>query len=156
MADEKILGKYLKNMKGKWLLLLLAAVAVALLLLGGQGSKETNATTTTEENEAYRHALEAQLADLCEKVAGVSDVSLMLTLEGGERAVYAQDSTQNGAQDYVTVSGEGLLLYREYPTVRGVAVVCRGGDNTAARAELTALLSALLDVGSNRIYITGR
>ena len=143
-------------MKGKWLLLLLAAVAVGLLLLGGQGEGEARADGGTQENEAYRHALEEELASLCEKVAGVSDVALVLTLEGGERAVYAQDSSQNGAQDYVTVSGNGLLLYREYPAVRGVAVVCRGGDNSAVRAELTALLSALLNVGSNRIYITGR
>ena len=120
MTDEKLLGKYLKNMKGKWMLLLLAAVAVTLLLFGGQGKEKTDAATTAEANEAYRHALEEQLADLCEKVAGVSDVSLMLTLEGGERAVYAQDSTQNGAQDYVTVSGEGLLLYREYPVVTAI------------------------------------
>lgn len=157
MADEKLLTKYLKNLKGKGFLLILAALGVILLLFGGGVGKTGESAalpSISEETEAYRASLETELTALCEKVAGVGKVTLMLTLDGSERAVYAQDSKQNGTQDYVISSGEGLLLYKQYPAVSGVAVVCTGGGNPTVQRELTAMLSALLGIGTNRISVT--
>lgn len=156
MADEKMFTKYLKNLKGKGFLLILGVLGVLLLVFGGgiEGSDKSTLPDIGEQTEAYRASLEQELASLCEQVAGVGEVTLMLTLEGSEKAVYAQDSKQNGTVDYVISSGQGLLLYREYPAVTGVAVVCTGGGDPAVQRELTDLLSALLGIGTNRIAIT--
>ncbi|MBQ8173830.1 MAG: hypothetical protein IJ009_00335 [Clostridia bacterium] len=145
-----------KELFKKPLVLILAAAGVVLLLLGSgtTPSSSTEKTTLTAETENYRRALESELITLCEKVTGAGKVSLLLTLDGSEEAVYAKDERQNGGSDYVVSSGEGLLLYHKHPTVLGVAVVCTGGGDPSVRAELTALLSAALGVGSNRIYIT--
>ena len=155
MADEKMLTKYLKNLKGKGMLLLLGTLGVLLLIFGGgmESGNKSALPDIGEQTEAYRASLEKELTALCEQVAGVGEVTLMLTLEGSEKAVYAQDSNQNGTIDYVVSSGEGLLLYREYPAVTGVAVVCAGGGDPAVQRELTDLLAALLGIGTNRISV---
>ena len=137
--------------------MLLAAAGVLLLLLGGgMGSGKSTKTESdlAAATEQYREALEGELTALCEKVVGAGKVSVLLTLDGSEEAVYAKDERQNGASDYVVSAGEGLLLYRKHPATLGVAVVCTGGTDPTVRAELTALLSAALGIGSNRIYIT--
>ena len=156
MADEKMFTKYIKNLKGKGLLLLLAALGILLLVFGGgiESSDKSTLPDIGEQTEAYRASLEKELTALCERVTGVGEVRLMLTLGGSEKAVYAQDSNQNGTSDYVVSGGEGLLLYREYPAVTGVAVVCTGGADPTVQRELTDLLSALLGIGINRIAIT--
>lgn len=157
MAENKLLSKYLKGLKGKEMLLLLLAAGILLLFLGGNQGEVANthddAADVAARTEAYRVAMEEELTVLCSRVEGVGALELLLTLEGSEQAVYATDTGQNGRVDYVINGGEGLLLYREYPRVRGVAVVCEGGNDPAVRAQLTALLSALLDIGSNRISI---
>ena len=157
MADEKNLSPIWKNLLKKPLILLLAAAGVFLLLLGNattDTSKKTAESSLVAETEAYRKALESDLVALCEQVSGAGKVSLLLTLDGSEEAVYAKDERQNGATDYVVSSGEGLLLYRKHPAVLGVAVVCTGGADPSVRGELTALLSAVLGIGSNRIHIS--
>ena len=42
------------------------------------------------------------------------------------------------------------------PTICGVAVVCEGGGDVGVQARITSLLSALLDVPSNRICVEQR
>ncbi len=155
MADEKVFTKYLKNLKGKGLLLILAALGILLLVFGGMDTTgQKTLPDVGEQTEAYRATLEKELTALCKQVEGVGEVRLMVTLSGSEKAVYAQDSKQNGTTDYVVSSGEGLLLYREYPAVLGVAVVCTGGGSPTVERELTDLLTALLGIGANRISIS--
>lgn len=158
MADERTLPKYLKALRGKWVLLLLAAAGILLLLLGsGQSNPTTKTVSVADEAariERYRVALEEELVSLCGQVQGAGRVHLVLTLEGGEQSVYATDSSKDGRIDYVLSGGGGLLLYRKSPAVLGVGVVCEGGADPAVCRELTSLLSATLGIGTNRIYIS--
>ena len=138
-----------KNMKGKWTLVLLGILGLLLLLLGGTSAKEeTGAVTDTED---YRLALTEEVTALCREVRGVGEVCVLLTLEAGESALWAEN--EGG---YVTAGGEGLLIERRPPRVAGVAVVCAGGENAAVREELTELLSAALGIGRHRIRITAK
>lgn len=158
MADENMWQRYVMALRGKWVLLLLAVGGILLLLIGGgQGDhavQEDSGQAAAARAEAYRAALTEELIDLCSEVAGAGRVRLVLTLAGGEESVFAADSTADGRMDYVLSGGEGLLLYRKNPTVLGVGVVCEGGRDPAVCRELTALLSATLGIGSNRIYIS--
>ncbi len=149
MADKGLIGKYLKNLKGKWLFLLLALLGVLLLLFGGAAGTERGSENAgdTARADAYRASLEKDLTALCSRVSGVGKLSLMLTLESGETAVYGE------AGESTLSRGQEKLLTHEYPRVRGVAVVCEGGNDPAVRQELTALLCAALGIGSHRVYI---
>ena len=139
----------LKNMKGKWTLVLLGVLGLLLLLLGGtpSGSERSEAV----DSEDYRRTLAAEVTALCREVRGVGEVSVLLTLEAGESALWAEN--ENG---YVTAGGEGLLIESRPPRVAGVAVVCTGGGDAAVREELCELLSAALGIGRLRVRISAK
>lgn len=155
MPDDKKKSPLARELFKKPLVLVLAVAGVLLLLLGSSSfsAEPTETADLFADTESYRKALEEELTALCEKVRGAGKVHLLLTLDGTEEAVYAKDERQNGGTDYVVSGGDGLLLYRKHPAVLGVALACTGGGDPTVRAELTALLSAALNIGSNRIYI---
>ena len=141
---------YLAQMKGKGLFIALLLLGVFLLVLGSLGGGgEEDATVQKgsdayfEEAEQYRVELEARLTALCESVSGVSDVIVFVTLDTGEEAVYG------GNRD-------SEIVAHKMPSVRGVAVVCRGGAEIHTRATLITLLSSTLGIGSHRISVSGR
>ena len=156
MKDEGVLAKCRKLLCGKWAFVLLAAAGLLLLLLGSGQSATAQQTgqDIAARSEEYRLMLTEELTALCGRVRGVGSIKLVITLVGGEEAIYATDSSEEGRTDYVLSGGEGLLLYRKNPTVLGVGVVCAGGDDPTVRAELSALLSATLGIGCNRIHIS--
>jgi stage III sporulation protein AG len=139
-----------------------------LLFLGNRAGKDTPDTapnappeTSAHSAEAYRAALESRAKTLCAQVAGVGDVDVLITLSGGYEYVYATDTrTAAGGvtASYVTVgSGSGespIFITEKPPAIVGVGVVCTGGGDPAVRQEITALLSAALGIGSNKIYVT--
>jgi hypothetical protein len=99
---------------------------------------------------------------ICADVAGVGEVDVVVTLEGGFSYVYATDKKTNvGGESltYVTVGSgdrESLVyLSEKAPAILGIGVVCTGGMDPTVRREVTSLLSAAFGVGSNKIYVTG-
>ena len=83
-----------------------------------------------------------------------------LTLENDREYVYAQNSTTEGSTlEYVILSRsneeEAVLLTEICPRVRGVAVVCTGGDSSAVKQTIVSLLSASLGISSHRIHVAG-
>ncbi|MBQ8400343.1 MAG: stage III sporulation protein AG, partial [Clostridia bacterium] len=112
----------------------------------------------------YTEMLEERITSLCTSVSGVQEATVLLTLESGSEYVYAQNTTTgsdtSGAWDYVIIQqGEGeeaVMVTEIYPKVRGVAVVCTGGDSAIVRQTITELLSASLGISTNRIRVAGR
>lgn len=116
----------------------------------------------------YNENLEQEVERLISEVDGAGKVSVMLTYESDEEKIYAKDTereiqgdneTQSSDRHIIVDSSEGetgLIVKRIYPEIRGVAVVCTGADNPVVRSEISALVSALFDIGSNRISIARR
>ena len=146
-----------------WILLLGAIIGVALLFLGNREatpSADAQAPVydlSRDEVIIYQSYLEERVKALCSSVDGVGNVSVIVTLEGGFSSEYAVEY-KDGNEEYVIVgsgsSQSGLFLTRSIPKISGVGVVCHGGTNPKIQKELTALLSAALDLPSNRIYVT--
>lgn len=105
----------LREKKSLWLIAAALVLGVCLMLFGGMETFGEGGTAS----------LEARVEELCERVNGVSDVSVMITF---------------------TADGE---------TVRGAAVVCTGGDDAAIRLTLTELLCALFGVPSSNVSVVG-
>lgn len=160
MGNENRLQSWKNLLAGKRWLLLLLALAILLLLFGGSVGKERDQNESdaeiTERTEAYRRELEERLASLCAEVEGAGRISVMITLDGTARAVYATDTRGDGKSDYVLSGGKGLLLSHAYPDVVGVAIVCDGGGNALVTDKLTRLSAAALGIGTNRIYVSTR
>ena len=146
---------YLSQLKGKWGLLVFGILGIVLLLYGGRSNEKTvNVVGENyfEDAEVYRASLESRLEELCASVSGVSSPDVFITLDSGEVSEYAA----NGSGQYVVSGGDGLLVSRKMPRICGVAVVCVGGERTEIKRELTELISAALNIGSNRIHVSGK
>lgn len=168
--NKSIFVKQLLKDKKILIVAAIAVVAILLLLWGGKdntaktpGTAESDATVQLEE---YREQLCRDIAKLCEKVGGVSDVTVAVSLECGFEYVYAtdhkSDSSAYGDQiqiKYITVgngsSESAVYITEKLPRIGGIGVVCRGGSNPDTVKRLTSLLSAAYNIGSNKIYVTG-
>ncbi len=160
MSDGGILS-FISRSPKKLLVVGLAAAGVILLVLGAVQGKDDSPQKSDQDVTGaldYANSLEERIVKLCEEVAGVSDVSVLLTLDGGTEHIYAENSTGSG-ESYVIISVNGeqkTVLVRDiYSSVRGIAVVCRGGDDIAVRRTLTELLSCALGVPISKISVAG-
>ncbi len=153
MKLDNLILKYVKNLKGKWAICLLAVAGVLLLLLGsGRVSGEGNDSPTTQylqESERYRLELEEKITQICQRVSGDENPTVMITLESGEEYVYAKRSDGS----YIISSGKGVLLCRMTPKVCGVAIVCKNGDEPTVKNSITSLVCSLLGIGTNRVCV---
>ena len=153
--------------------LLVPAPRVALLLwpespsasLGG--SAQESAQTAGAE-EALRE-MESAMEDILEKIQGVGQVDVMLTLQSGGELVLAEDSSlrysgsTHSPDDYdrssqtVTVSGDSgqdVVVTQEIcPQYRGALVVCEGGGSDGVRLQVVEAVSALTGLGADRIAV---
>jgi stage III sporulation protein AG len=165
---------------GKWQALVLAAGLLGILLLclsALPGKTQTAAaggagTEIRVDLTAYEQQLERRLCETIAAVAGAGETRVMLTLDSGSEPNYAtqgktdQKNSVSGQtleeslsdeKQYVTIgtgAGEhGLVLKMLEPQVRGVAVVCQGGDDLVVQQSIIAMVTAVLGVGANKVSV---
>lgn len=154
---------------GRGIILLLAlggALGILLLILGSAGGETTDGTAkeaallSAQDPEAYARTLEHRIEELCADVTGAGRVRVTVTLKGGYRAVYATDakSSSAGVQSSTVLVGSGaseeaILISYENPEISGVGIVCEGGASDAVRQHIISLVSATLNIGTNKIYV---
>ena len=162
MIEKKIKGKLLP-------VILAAAVGVFLLVWGSGGSSDgsrgANADTQREmssyDEAHYEEELVRKIEEICKEVRGAGRVKVAITLDGSFKAIYAQNVADGGSvrREYLLVgsgsSAKALLLGYSPPEILGVAIVCDGGSNDVVRAEMISLVSSLLDIPTNKIYVAG-
>lgn len=102
--------------------------------------------------------LEDELEEIITKIRGVGKVSVMVTVSGTEEKEYISDiSERDGASETKTViagSKEALLKAEKYPEVRGVLVVCSGGDKPQIQEKVVNAVSTVLDIPTNKVFVT--
>lgn len=128
----------------------------------------------TAQRGQTEQELEARLAEMIGAVQGAGKVRVMLTLENDGETVYAyneQNDTQtaaggiNGAaerrqsyeNEHVLIDAENgkqaLVETCLEPEVKGVAVVCEGGDDITVVKRVTELVSVVLRLPTNRVCV---
>lgn len=151
--------------KYKYVLLVILAGIVLLLLPELGGARPRNTEGGTQLQTFDLDETERKLEQTLSKIGGAGEVSVMLTLEGSERQVLAQDAavSQNGTDSessrttVVVSQGSGIqqtvALQQLSPQFRGALVVCSGGDDPQVRLELTRAVAALTGLGADRISV---
>lgn len=149
---------------------LLIALGVAGMLLIGLSEwlphRPVSEADTPDSVTAAQveQALEQRIADLLGSVAGVGRCQVMVTLESGEQAVYAADTIhsvteggESGSESYLTVDTSdgpvGLLLTRIQPTIRGVVVVCSGGEDPAVCQRVQSVITTAFHISERRVCV---
>lgn len=141
----------------------ITALAGVLLLAAGFFGKSSYGEPGTEEKtdvqvQFYTETLEKRIEELCCRIQGIEEAHVLLTLDGGSEFVYAENES-SAARDYVILQGSDaqapVLVQEIYPRIRGVAVVCTRGNDSAVRLTVTELLAAALGIPSSAIRVAG-
>lgn len=144
------------------LAIVFGGIAMALILLSEwiPAQPDADVSTAAADPAAYRVQIEQQLTSLIEQIDGAGKTVVMLTLENGEETVYALDTqsgqTQSQETHVLLDDGSALAQTVYLPKVCGAAIVCEGGGDVRVAVRITELVSALLDLPSNRICVEQR
>lgn len=158
----------LKKDKKALFTVVIGITGMMLVLLSELPSHSEPEVGNKAEELYLSESLEEDTERLISKISGAGKVSVMLTYDCSQETVWATDSDRQTQAEGKSTNelrhiiidsrdGEtGLAVKVLYPRVRGVAVVCTGGDDPIVKSEIKALVSALFDIGSNRISIARR
>lgn len=140
----KLAGKFSLNDKALRIIIALGISGIALIFISslwdGGGKEEQELAQSSMSAEAYGDELEKELKTIVSRVSGVGRCEILLTMENSVEYVYLS----NG--DTKTKSIE--------PTVRGVAVVCDGGDDPVTKERILDVVTKALDIPSSRVSVT--
>ena len=168
--------KYLQKLKNPRVLIIIGAIGIALIFLSSLPAKETKTNTTPDFSvEEYKKTLEKDIEKLVKSISGSRKVTVVITLESGINYNYADTLEEAGEtknddkqssekselkQGYITVknadgSEQAILISKQMPEIRGVAIVCEGGDNAALNEKIQNAVTSALNITSKRVYIAG-
>ena len=136
-------------------------LAAILVLFGSNGKESTKYAQThstdyeSQELVTYTESLEDKIASFLGEIKGITNVSVILTVESSTETVYA---TQGTNSDYVVLKdsdgNENAIPLTEISAkIRGIAVACDYGGNEALKMTVIELLAALFDIGTIRISV---
>lgn len=138
-------GKFPVKEKALRIIIALGIAGIALIFLsslwdGGEKSGSGDSFQSSQSAEDYGENLEKELTEIVSKISGVGRCEILLTMENSVEYVYLS----NG--DTKTKSIE--------PTVRGVAVVCDGGENPVTKEKVIDVVTKALNISSSRVSVT--
>jgi stage III sporulation protein AG len=140
------------------------------------GNSKQPATDFSEYEEAY----ESALRDILQKVVGVGEVEVLVTIESTEETVihsnmqeaqqvtdekdhngstrHITEITRNGEVALYEASGSTtpIVLKKINPKIRGVVVVAKGAENLTVKQMIAEAVSRGLDVPAHRISVLPR
>ncbi|HEX3038332.1 MAG TPA: stage III sporulation protein AG [Oscillospiraceae bacterium] len=144
----------------------------------GSNTSSSSTTQTTISVEQYTKQLETSLTDIVNGIDGAGTAKVLVTLEKGTQYVYAtqeKKSTQttqdqstssttknqennNDETTYILVKdangGQKALAVTEVqPVVKGVVVVCEGGNNPTVQQNVTDAITTALNISSARVCV---
>ncbi len=171
--------KYTEKLKNPKVLVVIGIIGILLIFLSTLSSDDSSENLTNLDmgisSAEYREQIEEDVKEIVQNIVGSKDVTVVVTLESGMRYKYADikegssedksesENTSTSSQikqNYITVKtsdgGEqALLVTTQMPEIRGVAIVCIGGDNEAIAQKIENTVTAALNITSQRVSIAG-
>ncbi len=183
---EKVKQKLPKSKSGFLIVLGIVGLVLVLISsfdISDKKSASTEQTQNAVQNETTGSAdyvlhMEEKLEKVISDMLGKTKVTVMVTLESGTEYVYAdeiktdaditkdqsalktQHSDSNQKTYIVVKDSDGnehpLIVTEKMPTVRGVVVVCEGGETTSVASAVRLAVRSALNVSDDKICIIGR
>lgn len=166
---EKILRIFSdKNGKILFFIILLGSVGMLLISLSEFLPSEKNTSKASDNYQTFDYEQEEFLENRIEtelsKISGAGKTSVMLTFDSSKEYYYAKNSTKeedseekNTEFEYVVIEGENgeepIIIKTTEAQIRGVLVICEGGDDPSVREKIIDALCALLDISSNCVSV---
>lgn len=171
------LKEYLGSVNGKRSVAVLGIIGFLLLLVPKVLPKSDKTTSTVSTADTFIQQTEERLCAIIGNIEGAGRCRVMVTLENGVEYIYATEERNNtdrtedlsGGDSLLTQRDdsessviivetdngrEGLLVTELQPTVRGVVVVCEGGDNETVCTRIEQAVTVALNLSPKRVCIT--
>lgn len=171
------LTAFLHSEKARKLLIVCGVIGIALLAIPEFFSKKTTPVKTEVTTETFILQTEEKLTSVIGSIAGAGECRVMVTLENGVEYVYATEQKTNtdrqedsnadsnksiqrdGSEETIILvdsdSGrKGLLITEIQPTIKGVVIVCEGGDDEKVRERIVQAVTVALNISSKRVCVT--
>lgn len=168
------LTAWLRGGGGRKALLVAGIAGIALLALSElRPARSASAEVHTQTAAQFAKETEERLTELVGSIEGAGACRVLVTLQNGVEYVYAteqktnsdrqeddtrltqRDDSETSAIVVDTGNGrEGLLVTEIQPTVRGVVVVCEGGDRADVRQRIIEAVTVAMDLSSKRVCVT--
>ncbi len=167
--------------RGQRIVIILGFAGIALILISGffgsEKSVKKSEPVVTENTEYsvydYTKQLEMRLSDIISEIDGAGRAQVFLTLEGSSELVYATDEKQSSEQknggassenekkretSYITVkladgTQQAVKVQELEPKVRGVIVVCSGGDDVVVQEHIMKAVKTVFNISSTKVCI---
>lgn len=176
------MNEKIKNIMGNPKLLIALGIGGILLifissLFSGGGDENIKSTNNIQNYNAeeYCELLETDIKNIVTGITGDKEPTVVITLESGIRYSYASidetdtssstgsatdQSSESKKKSYITIKdaegGEQALVVTEImPSVRGVAIICNGGNSEQIAEKIKNAVTAALNITSKRVYISG-
>lgn len=163
--------------KGRRWLVVLGIAGVALLALSEWWPSGRGTANEVMSADAFVRQTEERLTAIVGSIEGAGKCRVLVTLENGVEYVYATEQRVNSDRQEDTDAGskrlterddsersvivvetdggrQGLLVTELQPTVRGVVVVCEGGDREDVRARVTEAVTVAMELSAKRVCVT--
>ena len=166
---------------GKWRSLLAGGGVGGILLIflsgylpGDSGEEqEVQLAAAASETERYAQELEQKLADIVSRISGAGRAEVLVTMERGSQTVYAREEkrtaqsaggsgsglgNESSETKYILVrdadgSEQALAVMEVEPVVKGVIIVCQGGNNPTVQQNIINAVTTALDISSARVCV---
>lgn len=179
------LREYTKNTKFVTVIVAIGLIGIVLILLSDLVKPKTSEEKQSDTQikyvslDEYENRLEQGLAEIISSINGAGKTRVLLTMESTVEQVYAtnknlsQDNStnvdnSNSSSDkdiqaettYITVelsdgTQETVLVKEIQPKVRGVLVVCAGGDDSIVKGKIIDAVTKALDISSSKVSVAG-
>lgn len=171
------------NDKYKKIIIFAGLLGIALIFVSSffkSDVKSTRDLTTVQVNtDDYARQLEDNLKNIVCAITGAGEAKVLVTLESSTQTVYATEQKKNkeATEDksgeetskkresddsetkYIKIKDENgaekaLSVTQLQPTVKGVVVVCKGGDNPEIQKKVIDAVKTALNITSKRVFVT--
>lgn len=180
---KQLLFEFASKDKNKKVIIIIGLLGIFLIFISGffkhEGVKETKLSEVKATSDNYIDKLERNLESIVSSINGAGSAKVLVTLENGTETVYATEEKKNkeASEDrsngettrkkesddcekkYITVKdAEGceraLAVTEIQPKIKGVIVVCTGGDNPIVQQNIINAITTALSIPSNKVCVT--
>ena len=180
--NKKLHEFFLKD-KFRKIIIFTGVLGVVLIFLSSffktGDAKKIKAVSSNSSTQEYVTQLENSLKDMVSSIKGAGNTRVLVTLENSEETVYATEEKKNkeATEDktdgqlskkresddcekrYITIrdangTEQALAVTQIQPTVKGVVVVCDGGDIPEVQQKISEAIKTALNITAKRVYVT--
>ncbi|MEE1144110.1 MAG: hypothetical protein UHT63_01980 [Acutalibacteraceae bacterium] len=158
-----------KNLR--YIVIILGVMLILVIFFTPSGDDTKQVVETSVTADEYAQLLENNIADTVKSIVG-GKPTVMVTLKSGTEYVYANeeksDSDEDESESRVKDSVEKKVVILDengkevpltvteiMPKVKGIVIVCNGGNDSSVQTLIRNTISVALGVESDCVCVTG-